>query len=198
MEKHNIKKFCNFLTLILTILFTISSAQPTLPSETPPEYTEFVKTKCNTTTYPTFCIKTLYPYASYIQNNSLRLCNTALNVAIQGALNASSIVSKLASQNGLSRTETAALKDCIYDVKDAIYELKQTLTAMGRLGDVDREFEWANAKTWASAAISDAESCMDGFTDIKVNPAVRSKIKGCLLAEEKLMSNALALINQLY
>lgn len=198
MEKYNLTKLCSFLALALTILSFVSLITPASAAKTPSKYTNFVKTKCSTTTYPSVCIKTLSPYASYVQTNSFRLCNTALNVAIQGARNASKTISKLASQKGIARNEAAALKDCIYDVKDAIYELKRTLNAMGHLGDADRDFEWSNAKTWASAAITDAESCMDGFAGRKTNPVVRGKIRSCLLAEEKLISNALYLINHLY
>ncbi|KAL3524173.1 hypothetical protein ACH5RR_017007 [Cinchona calisaya] len=197
-NQYNLKKFCNFLTLILTILFFISTKQPTSAAETPQNYTNFLISKCSNTTYPTLCIKTLQPFTSYVQTDPLRLCNAALNVAIQGAHDASSTVSKLALQKGISHIEAAALKDCIYDVNDVIYELSRTLNEMGHLGDADREFKWANAKTWASAAISDAESCMDGFTGRNVSPDVTNKIRSCLFAQEKLISIALALINHLY
>ncbi|KAL3521432.1 hypothetical protein ACH5RR_019581 [Cinchona calisaya] len=201
MEKYyyNFTKLFNFLTFVLAILSFISlQVQPISSAKTPPSYTNFIKNKCNNTTYPTVCIKTLYPYASYVKTNSIRLCKAALNIAIQGTDNAARTIAKLAHQKGISHIEAAAFKDCIYDVKDEISELKRTLNAMEHLRGADRKFEWANAKTWASAAITDAESCMDGFSKTKVNPAVRTKIRSCLSDEEKLISNALALINHLY
>ncbi|XP_071929191.1 21 kDa protein-like [Coffea arabica] len=197
MEKnYNLTEFlCTFLALVSSI----SLVQPTSAATTPSAYTNFVKTRCSATTYPAVCIRTLYPYASYVQTNPLKLCKTALSVAIQGAGNTSAKVSKLASRRGYySRMEAAALKDCMYDVKDAISELKQALGAMTRLGGADRQFQWANAKTWGSAAITDLESCLDGFAGRKISPALRANIKSFVVPPQRLISNALYLINHLY
>lgn len=100
--------------------------------------------------------------------------------------------------SGLESSEAAVIQDCISDMKDAVYELKETLNAMEHLSDKDREFQWANAKTYASAAITDAETCVDGFPGEKVSPGVKKKMKGCVVLVEKHISNALALINHLY
>ncbi|KAL3834601.1 hypothetical protein ACJIZ3_009337 [Penstemon smallii] len=161
-------------------------------------YTNFIKKSCYTTTYPSLCVKTLTPYASVVKTNSLKLCNTALNVAIQTTNNCSATVSKLTSQKGITRPEAHVIKDCIGELKDAVYELKQTVNAMKHLGDGDREFQWANAKTYASAAITDADTCIDGFTERKVSLVVRNKIKSCISGVEKHISNSLSLINHLY
>ncbi|KAG5575704.1 hypothetical protein H5410_055838 [Solanum commersonii] len=77
------------------------------------------------------------------------------------------MVSELGKNKGITIYETAAIKDCIGDLKDAVYELKETLGAMNHLNDTDKDFQWDNAKTYASAVISDANSCLDGFSDRK-------------------------------
>lgn len=79
-----------------------------------------------------------------------------------------------------------------------VYELKDTLDAMARLGDKDREFQWSNAKTRASAAITDAETCRDAFSDRKVSASLKKKVAVYVNSVEQLISNALALINRLY
>ncbi|OIT04389.1 PREDICTED: 21 kDa protein-like [Nicotiana attenuata] len=180
---------------ILVLLFTISHTQANSNSN----YTNFIKSKCTLiSTYPPICIKTLIPYSSSIQTNTIKLCDTALDIAINGAKNASDMVSELGKKKGITKYEAAAIKDCITDLKDAVYELKETLGAMNHLNDTDKEFQWDNAKTYASAVISDANSCLDGFSDRKVNPAVKSKISGTITYVTKLASNALAFINHLY
>ncbi|MCD9646119.1 hypothetical protein HAX54_035671 [Datura stramonium] len=113
------------------------------------------------------------PYASSVKANSTNLCKEALNVATKGARDASIIVSNLKKQKGISRIEAAAIKDCIEDVKDAMYELKLAVEAMGHLGDKDKEFQLSNAKTYASAAITDADSCIDGFSNSKLTNTSR-------------------------
>ncbi|MCD9646122.1 hypothetical protein HAX54_035674 [Datura stramonium] len=184
---------------LLTIALFVSLAQPaTAAKASRPAYTNFVKTKCNTTTYSSLCQKTLIPYASSVKTNSTKLCKAALDVTIKGAKNASLTVSALKKQKGITRTEASIIKDCIEDVKDAVYELKLAVEAMGHLSDEDKEFQLSNAKTYASAVITDADSCTDGFSGRKVNPAVKKMINSCMANITKLASNALALINHLY
>ncbi|KAI3471057.1 hypothetical protein Pfo_027720 [Paulownia fortunei] len=187
----------HFLTILIFLVLT-SYVHPTSGSNTTQTCTNFIKKSCNTTTYPSLCIKTLTPYASSAGTSPLKLCNAALAAAIQATSNCSTTVSKLSNQKGITRPEARAIKDCIGDMKDAVYELKQTVNAMGHLGDADREFQWANAKTYASAAITDAETCIDGFLGRKANPIVKKKIRSCVSGVEELISNALSLINHLY
>ncbi|KAG9152231.1 hypothetical protein Leryth_027324 [Lithospermum erythrorhizon] len=190
----------HFLTALVAILVFTSYPQlaSSKTSKIPKVYTKFIKTSCNTTTYPSLCTKTLTPYASKVKTSSIKLCNAALNVAIKGASNASKAASKLAKLKNVTRYEAAAIKDCIEDMKDAVYELKQTLDAMEHIEEEDQEFQWANAKTWASAAISDTDSCMDGFTDRKVNANVKKTMSSNIKTAARLTSNALSLINHLY
>ncbi|XP_059306868.1 pectinesterase inhibitor 4-like [Lycium ferocissimum] len=190
----------NLIFPLLAIVLFISQTQPlaTAAKSSGPAYTNFVKKKCNITTYPSLCQKTLMPYASYVQSNSTKLCIAGLNVATKGARDASVIVSNLTKQKGISRYEADAIKDCIEDVKDSVYELKLAVEAMGHLGDKDKEFQLSNAKTYASAAITDADSCTDGFSDRKVNPKVKDMVDRCMSVVIRLSSNALSLINHLY
>ncbi|KAL0299397.1 UNVERIFIED_CONTAM: Pectinesterase inhibitor 3 [Sesamum calycinum] len=188
------------LTIFTVLFLFVSHVHPTSGSSSTvlQTYTSYIKNSCNTTTYPAVCIKTLAPHASSIKTNPLSLCNYALKEAIQATRDSSTTVSKLAKQKNIPSTEARAVKECISDLKDAVYQLRQTVSAMGHLKDADREFEWANAKTYASAAITDAETCVDEFLDRKVDPVVKNKIKGCVSDVEKLISNALSLINHLY
>ncbi|KAG9140754.1 hypothetical protein Leryth_006930 [Lithospermum erythrorhizon] len=188
----------SLLALFLFISHLELASSATTTTKVPIKYTNFIRNKCATTTYASLCTKTLTPYASKVRTNTLTLCKTALNVAIQGASKATKAVSELTKQKNIGRIEAAAIKDCIEDMKDAVYELKQTVDAMGHLGDADKKFQWANAKTWASAAITDTDSCMDGFSGSKVSKTVQNKIKGNIQNVARLTSNALSLINHLY
>ncbi|CAI9771840.1 unnamed protein product [Fraxinus pennsylvanica] len=183
---------------VITVLLFISLAKSASPLKVSKTYTNFITKSCTNATYPPLCVKTLIPYAPTVGTKPLKLCNAALTAAILAARNASATVSKIAEQNGLTGYEAKAMKDCIEDVKDTVYELKLTLNAIGHLNDPDKEFQWANAKTWASAAITDMDSCMDGFSGRKVNPIVKKKIRSNITGVQKLISNALSLINHLY
>ncbi|XP_015069423.2 pectinesterase inhibitor 4-like [Solanum pennellii] len=182
---------------LLTIALFISLPQTSTAANNE-AYTNFVQTKCNVTTYISLCEKTLIPYASSVKTNSTRLCKAALDVTIKAAKNASTTVSTLKKQKGITRIEASIIKDCIEDVKDAVYELKQAVEAMRHLGDKDKAFQLANAKTYASAVITDADSCTEGFSGREVNPSVKEMINSSMENITKLASNALALINHLY
>ncbi|KAK2975842.1 hypothetical protein RJ640_022859 [Escallonia rubra] len=160
--------------------------------------TAFITASCNPTTYPALCYKTLSPYAASVRKNPLRLCNTALTVTIKAANNATKMVSELAKQNGITSGEAAVIKDCIENLQDSVYELKQSVKAMGSLGSAaDKEFQMSNVKTWVSAAITDENTCMDGFSGRKASVAVKNKIRSSILGLARLTSNTLFLINHL-
>lgn len=76
-------------------------------------------------------------------------------------------------------------------------ELQQTLKAIGNLKGADRAFQLANAKTWASAAITNEETCMDGFSGRKVRPQIKKQVKSSISSVTRLNSNALYLINHM-
>ncbi|XP_015069092.1 pectinesterase inhibitor 4-like [Solanum pennellii] len=190
---------CQSLIFLLFSIVLFLSQTHVLVTAAKDSNTNFVKTKCQITTYPSLCVKTLIPYASSVKTNSTKLCKEALNVATKGARDATAIVLNLKKQKGITRYEAAAIKDCIEDVKDAVYELKLAVEAIGHLGDKDKAFQLANAKTYASAAITDADSCTGGLTDQgKVNPKVMDAISRSMAVVIKLSSNALSLINHIY
>lgn len=200
MELHT---FTNHICLkfILTFLFISCILKPTPTSattEVSKTYQTFIKTSCNTTTYPSLCYKSLSPYASSIKTNYIKLCSAALTVTIKAAKKTSALVTKLAQQKGLTEPEASAIKDCIENIEDTVDELQQTLEAMDNLQGSDRAFQISNAKTWASAAITDEDTCMDGFSGRKVSSSVKNKVKKSILAVTKLNSNALSLINRIY
>ena len=110
-----------------------------------------------------------------------------------------STVSKLAKRKHLSKADAAVLEDCIGEIKDAMDEITDSLKAILSLGssNVNKKFAISNAQTWASAAITDEYTCIDEFSDMKVNPAVKKKIRSSIEKIARQSSNALYLINHL-
>ncbi|GFQ05676.1 21 kDa protein [Phtheirospermum japonicum] len=125
--------------------------------------------------------KTLTPYASAIKTNPLKLCTTALAAAVQATKNCSAAVSEALEPEGASSAGGAGDQGVIGDLKDAVGDLKQTAAAMGHLRGGDRKFHWVNAKTYGSAAITDADTCLDEVLERKVNPVVKKKIRAVLV-----------------
>ncbi|XP_050227121.1 pectinesterase inhibitor 4-like [Mercurialis annua] len=197
---------------IIFLLFISSSSSPppssTLSSSTftaaatkSPNsiYKKYLKTACNSTTYPKICYSSLSSYISIIKTSDLNLCSTALNVSLTVAYNASSLVTLLSNRTGLSKAEAAVIKDCVEQIGDTIDELKQSFDAFGSLylNNSDIRFQISNIQTWVSAALTNEDTCSDGVDETKVSSSVKNMLKKSMLNVARITSNALALINKL-
>lgn len=181
-------------TLLLLIIMMSATMATTSSSQT---YNTYVKTACNSTTYPQICFKSLSSYASSIKSNPQKLCNYALSVTLKAARNASSTVSKLSKKKGLTQPEVGVVKDCIENIKDSVDELKQSVTAMSNLGGADIQYQLDDIKTWVSASLTDEDTCTEGFVEQKVSTTVKNTINKSIVTVARLASNALSLIDSL-
>ncbi|CAB4271261.1 unnamed protein product [Prunus armeniaca] len=188
-----------FLLPILLLIFMPNMHTALATSSSSQTYKTYVKTACNTTTYPLICYKSLSSYASKVKSDPHKLCTYALSVTLKAAKNASSVVSKLYKNTGLTPSEKGVVKDCIDNIKDSIDELKQSVSSMSNLGvsGSDVQLQLDDIKTWVSAVITDDATCTDGFDGVKVSTAVETAIKNSIVNAARLASNALSLIDSL-
>ncbi|TQD98497.1 hypothetical protein C1H46_015745 [Malus baccata] len=159
------------LTFLLPVLLLIiTNMQTTVATSSSSQtYKTYVKTACNSTTYPLICYKSLSSYASKIKSNPRKLCIYALSVTLTASKNASSVVSKQSKKAGLTPTQKGAIND-------------------SQLDDI---------KTWVSAVLTDDATCTDEFDDVKVSTAIKIAIKNSIVTAARLASNALSLIDKL-
>ncbi|KAJ4774448.1 hypothetical protein LUZ62_058705 [Rhynchospora pubera] len=182
------------LTLAFTLLlFTTShGACMLLQTET---NTEFIKASCNTTTYPTLCFSSLSSYASKIQTSPMQMASTALSVSLAGARLSSAAMTQMSAAHGINPHDKGAMRDCMDALGDAVDELKQSTESMSHLGGKAIGYQINSIQTWVSAALTDYNTCMDGFRASGVN--VRKEVRSHVLNTLHLTSNALDLINGL-
>lgn len=188
-----------FSLFFLTLIAMAMAKAPASNSDTTTKtYTDFVKTSCNATTYPSVCLTSLLPYVNAVKSDPVRLVKQALSTTLKSASTSHSTISKLAKAKNITKGDAAVLKDCISDIQDSIGEIKNSLKAISSLkSSTDKKFVIANAETWTSAAITDEYSCTDGISDEEVSPEVMKKIKSSIMSIARLSSNALFLINHL-
>ncbi|XP_065857356.1 pectinesterase inhibitor 10-like [Euphorbia lathyris] len=185
--------------LIITLLSSISAGTSTAAGN---NYKKYLKTACNSTLYPKLCYNSLSSYTSIIKTNDLTLCSTALNVSLQAAINTSNSLTYVVSR--LGKTEAQVIGDCVDEIGDSVDELKQSLDVLCNLNlnySSDLRFQVSNVQTWVSAAITDEDTCLDGFDDeirVRVRASVKKMIKKVVLNLAMMTSNALALINKLH
>ncbi|ESR53625.1 PMEI domain-containing protein [Citrus sinensis] len=189
--------FSHALTLLIFIQFatymnTYCSAARPVQSET---NTQFIKTSCRVTTYPDLCITTLSGYATKIQASPKLLASTALSVALKTALVTSTTMNKLSKSQGLNPREAAALYDCVDQLRDAVDELQNSISEMGRNERSNFALQMNNVQTWVSAALTNEDTCMDGFSRKSMNGNVKATVRRQISNVAHLTSNGLALVN---
>ncbi|WOL00083.1 hypothetical protein Cni_G08796 [Canna indica] len=171
--------------------------------------TDFVRTSCGATEYPALCFSSLSAYAATIQSSPAQLADVALSVTLARARSASAALARAVAGGGMAPRVAAAVRDCVENMADAVDELRESLAAMGhvmttaaRAGGKKTEMENVaylinSIQTWVSAALTDDDTCMDGFAGGAMNGEVKDKLRSHVVNVAQLSSNALALINGL-
>lgn len=184
--------------LFFSLCCLLHAAEPgRSPSPTGAPY--FIKSECRITRYPALCIQTLSIYSSTIQTRR-QLAQVALSVSLSRARSAATFISRLARIRGMKPSEYAAVKDCVASVGASVDQLSRSMRELGGLrpAAAGGDFEWhvSNVLTWVSSALTNADTCLGGFSgaamDGRVKAAVRRRIVDCA----QVTSNALALINR--
>ncbi|KAA0055748.1 hypothetical protein IC582_003163 [Cucumis melo] len=157
---------------------------------------DLIRSSCLQARYPTLCIRTLSSYAGSVKTPR-DLAQVTISVSLSLAQNLSEYLSD--SLRKASRQQRAAVDDCVDQIGDSVEELSNTLGVLRHLpcGDDRRKFrlEMGNAKTWVSAALTNEETCLDGFKE--VDGEVKLDVKRRIVKVAKVTSNALFMINRL-
>ncbi|XP_038906530.1 21 kDa protein-like [Benincasa hispida] len=192
-----------FLLLLLlliisnqTQIFSAASRIPKSPAGIR-KNTEYVRTSCSTTSYPRLCYNSLSVYASKIKTNPKTLALAALHVNLAAARSSAASMRRLAKTHGLRRREASAISDCVEEVGDSVFELQRAIRELGRPRGYDFGSLISDIETWVSSALTDEETCMEGFGGRRVNGvnSVKAKVRRHIVRVTHLTSNSLALIN---
>ncbi|XP_031094760.1 21 kDa protein-like [Ipomoea triloba] len=189
--------FHNHFLLFLTVSLVLSSSISKLSAMAAgAKNTEFIRTSCETTTYPRLCFNSLSSHARLIRADPQLLAHTALTVTLQTAQSTVGAMGRLARSHGLTRREIGAMRDCVEELSDSVDELRESLGEMKQLRGRDFEMKMNDIQTWVSAALTDDDTCTDGFAGKVTRRGVKTAVRGKIVRVAHLTSNALALINR--
>ncbi|KAK6947626.1 Pectinesterase inhibitor domain [Dillenia turbinata] len=180
--------------LITTLLILLTTYRSTCSARVVTN-TEFIKSSCGVTTYPQLCYNSLSTYASKIQTSPKLLANTALFITLSNTKATSTEITKLSKQHGIGPREASAMADCVETLGDSVDMLQQSMAEMGQASGSDFGLHMNNIQTWVSAALTDEDTCMDGFAGNSMNGNVENMVRSKIVNITHLTSNALALIN---
>ncbi|OMO60671.1 Pectinesterase inhibitor [Corchorus capsularis] len=190
--------FATFLFLFLHP--TLSSAVATDPNgATQTNNTDFIRTSCSATLYPDICFSSLSRYANAVQQDPARLARLAISVSLSKARRMAAYVSNITRESdfGADQRASAAVHDCFSNMGDAVDEITGSLKQMRQLvtpGSESFRFQMGNIQTWMSAALTDEETCTDGFEGVEDGP-IKANVFDKIAKVKKYTSNALALVN---
>ncbi|KAL1222021.1 Pectinesterase inhibitor 11 [Cardamine amara subsp. amara] len=186
-----------FLFLLSTTKLTASPSAAA--AGTSKRAINFIQASCKATTYPAVCINTLSGYANSIQTSPRRLAETALTVTVSQAQSMKLFVSRLARFKSLKKREVQAIKDCLEEINDTVDRLTKSIHEVKMCGSAKGRdqfwFHMSNAQTWTSAALTNANTCSDGFSGRTMDGRIKNSVRARILNLGRGTSNALALIN---
>ncbi|KAL1547857.1 pectinesterase inhibitor 3-like [Salvia divinorum] len=177
------------LSLLLALLISAAAAAAS------PKH-DLVRRSCVHASYPDVCLRTLSPSSSSGAAATPRdLAQAAVRVSLAHVRKASEYLAGM--KGSVGRRERGALSDCVEQMADTVDELRKTMSALRQLRRGGAEFRWqmSNAETWVSAALTNEETCLDGFKEI--DGEVRADVRKKVTNVARVTSNALYLINLL-
>ncbi|KAK6147590.1 hypothetical protein DH2020_018502 [Rehmannia glutinosa] len=174
----------------LLILLLLPLLSTTLAAKAPKH--DLVRKSCVHASYPDICLRTLSSYGG-AASTPRDLAQVAVRVSLAHVRRASDFLADLKAGG---RREQGALRDCVEQMGDSVDDLSKTLAALQHLRRGD-DFRWqmSNVETWVSAALTNEDTCLDGFKEI--DGKVRSDVRRKITNVARVTSNALYLINLL-
>lgn len=156
-----------------------------------------VEEACSVTRHKDICLKSLAPFSVVAGRSRGTWARAGVSVTITELKNVTKFLvnlNKYGRQIKGRRTRDALLT-CVETIQDALDNLHQSLRVMRRLSRGEFEDQMSDVLTWLSAALTDEDTCTDGFEGVKGRAVetVRTKVRRA----SYFTSNALALVNKL-
>ncbi|KAL5572310.1 hypothetical protein UlMin_021907 [Ulmus minor] len=186
----------------LLLFFFLSLSSPPLPvagrnHDCSEPASDLVRSSCVHANYPTICLQTLSSYSGPAKTPR-DLALAAVNVSLARATRVSKYLNGIGNANtnaGASKRQRSALSDCVEQIGDTVNDLSKSLSELQHLRGETFRWQMSNAETWVSAALTNEDTCLDGFQDVggKLKEDVKRKVTNVA----RVTSNALYMINRL-
>ncbi|KAJ1379631.1 Pectinesterase inhibitor domain [Sesbania bispinosa] len=189
----------SFLVLSLVLYMAASTAESAVARRPNPNPIDFIKSSCRATLYPAVCVQSLMGYANVIRQDEHQLAITALNVSVWRTRSSASFMKKMSKVKGIKPRDYGAVQDCKENMDNSVDRLNQSVKELGLTGKAlgqDPMWHMSNVQTWVSAALTDQNTCLDGFASPHVDRKLKATISARVVDVSQVTSNALALVNR--
>ncbi|GAB2227423.1 hypothetical protein Droror1_Dr00009244 [Drosera rotundifolia] len=189
--------------LLLSFLLLISLHQALPATALSPASDDFIRSCCNATLNPDLCYASLARFASSAHSDPAQLARFAIGLSLSQARYVASFLSTLArnSHYSMDPSSASALRDCVSVFRDTAGLIKDSLVQMRELGRGYGEgyevwrFQISNVKTWMSAAITNEDTCVDGFDEVGDDGKVKADVERRVGVATEFASIALAIVD---
>ncbi|KAJ6401054.1 hypothetical protein OIU84_016466 [Salix udensis] len=154
-----------------------------------------VEEACSVTRYHDLCMHSLASFSRTAGRSPSKWARAGVSVTLGEAKNASQYLNKLKRDRIMRGRNRIALSDCIECFQDAIDNLHRSLSILRKLDATNFDTQMGDLTTWLSAALTDGDTCLDGFED-QSSKQVRM-LQNQVSRVNCITSNALALVNKL-
>ncbi|CAI9780327.1 unnamed protein product [Fraxinus pennsylvanica] len=179
-----------FFSSLILLLALISSTHAKNHNNAPKK--DLVRTSCAHASYPAICLRTLSSYSG-VAITLRDLAKAGVKVTLSRSKAASNFLAQLKSQ---SKREQGAVRDCLELMGNSLDELSETLSELQQLRSGDFRWHMSNVETWVSAALTNENTCLDGFKEVG-GYIKKSDVKRKISNVARVTSNALYLIHLL-
>ena len=160
-------------------------------------YSRYIKNACSVTQNQQLCFRTLWPFAIVAKNNSSKWARAGVAVTITDTKRILRLLLKTRNSSAVGKRERIALSDCRELYVDSLGNLYQSLSVLRKLDADQFQQQMSDLATWLSAALTDEDTCLDGFEETMSKSSTVRMIKRKATRCMHLCSNALALTNKL-
>lgn len=160
----------------------------------------YVNEACSVTRYQDLCVKSLSSYSNNAKRSPSRWARAGVSVTLSEVKSVSQYVNTMTSGGHMRGTRNrAALADCVECIQDALNNLHKSLGVLRRLNNNGGFNEQMNdVLTWLSAALTNQDTCINGFEGGRKNKEITSlcdKVQNASYITSNAL--ALALVNKL-
>ncbi|KAI3766333.1 hypothetical protein L2E82_16387 [Cichorium intybus] len=185
------------VSALIGIVVGIKSRNSTTESITVSAAHAVVKSSCSSTLYPELCYSTItsHPDMTKKVKSQKDVIELAVNITTTAVEHSYFQIKKLTTRKGLTHRQITALHDCMEMVSETLDELHEVIKDLEEYQTKRSLRQHADdLKTLMSSAITNQETCLDGFSHDSADKKVRKSLEKSEERVEKMCSNALAMI----
>ncbi|CAH1422914.1 unnamed protein product [Lactuca virosa] len=185
------------LSALIGIVIGVKSRNSTTESIRVSASHAVVKSSCSATLYPELCYSTItsHPDMTKKVKTQKDVIELAVNITTTAVEHSYFQIKKLTNRQGLTHRQITALHDCLEMVSETLDELHDVIKDLEEYKTKKSLRQHADdLKTLMSSAITNQETCLDGFSHDEADKKLRKSLEKSERRVEKMCSNALAMI----